>query len=84
MSDHNNAAIPEPSPTPGKTDIWPLVLEDIKARVEAGKSKYGTVLQSHNGRDALMDAYQEAIDLVLYLRQAIEERCNIGFVDDES
>ena len=68
-----NSAKREPAPQPGKVDIWPLVLEDIKARVEAGKSKYGTVLQSHNGRDALMDAYQEAIDLVLYLRQRIEE-----------
>jgi hypothetical protein len=69
-----NAAAPEPHPAPGKVDIWPLVLDDIKARVEAGQAKYGTVLQSRNGRDALMDAYQEAIDLVLYLRQLIEER----------
>jgi hypothetical protein len=67
-----NAATPES--TPGKTDIWPLVLADIEARVEAGQAKYGPVLQSHNGHDALMDAYQEAIDLVLYLRQLIEER----------
>lgn len=31
-------------------------------------------LQAHNGRDPLVDAYQEALDLVVYLRQAIEER----------
>lgn len=70
----NKSAIPEPMPQKGKVDIWPLVVEDIKARVEAGRAKYGTVLQSNNGRDALMDAYQEAIDLVMYLRQEIEER----------
>lgn len=29
---------------------------------------------AHNGRDALVDAYQEALDLTMYLRQAIEER----------
>lgn len=69
----NRAAIHEPNPVPGSRDIYPLVLEDIKARVEAGKQKYGTVLQANNGRDALMDAYQEAIDLVMYLRQKIEE-----------
>jgi hypothetical protein len=68
------AATPQPNPTKGKVDIFPLVLEDIAARKEAGESKYGTVLQSHNGRDPLWDAYQEAIDLVMYLRQAIEER----------
>jgi hypothetical protein len=31
---------------------------------------------TNNGRDSLMDAYQEALDLVMYLRQAIEERNN--------
>lgn len=38
-----------------------------------GLKKYGTVLQPNNGRDALVDAYQEALDLVVYLRQRIEE-----------
>jgi len=70
----SEAATNEPSPSPGQTDIWPLVLRDIKARVDMGIGKYDTVLQSNNGRDSLMDAYQEAIDLVMYLRQAIEER----------
>jgi len=50
------------------------VLADIQARVEAGEAKYGTKLMTHNGRDPLWDAYQEAIDLVMYLRQAILER----------
>lgn len=64
----------EPLPVMGKIDIAPLVLADVAARVEMGKRKYGTRLQAHNERDALMDAYQEAIDLVMYLRQAIAER----------
>lgn len=72
----NKAATYQPDPLRGKLDIWPLVMSDIEARVEAGKEKYGTVLQSHNGRDPLWDAYQEAIDLVLYLRQAIAEKEN--------
>lgn len=61
-------------PQPGQDDVWPYVLDDIRQRVEFGREKYGTVLQTHNGRDALWDAYQEAIDLVMYLRQAILER----------
>jgi hypothetical protein len=44
------------------------------ARDHVGRARYGTPLQAHNGRDALVDAYQEALDLVVYLRQAIEER----------
>jgi hypothetical protein len=39
-----------------------------------GVKKYGTVLHPFNGRDALRDAYEEAMDLCVYLRQAIEER----------
>ena len=69
-----DSATREPAPTPGKVDIGILVLTDINARIDMGYREYGTLLQSHNGRDALMDAYQEAIDLVMYLRQAIEER----------
>jgi hypothetical protein len=65
---------PQPQPQDGKHDIWPLVMEDIQDKVESGKAKYGVVLRSHNGRDALLDAYQEAIDLVFYLRQCIAER----------
>jgi hypothetical protein len=43
--------------------------------------KYGTPLQTNNGRDALMDAYQEACDMVMYLRQAIAERDEKEIVD---
>jgi hypothetical protein len=54
--------------------VWDLVLADISARDQAGLAKYKTRLMPHNGRDALIDAYQEALDLVVYLRQAIFER----------
>lgn len=69
-----NADIPQPPPVHGRQDILPLVLKDLQDRAIYGKQQYGTYLQSHNGRDALMDAYQEALDLVMYLRQALEER----------
>jgi hypothetical protein len=52
------------------------VLSDIKQRAEKGMETYGEELKAHNGRDALIDAYQEALDLCLYLRQVIEERDN--------
>jgi hypothetical protein len=31
-------------------------------------------LQAHNGRDALLDAFEEAVDLATYLAQVIIER----------
>lgn len=55
-------------------DIWQMVLIDMEARRVLGIHKYGTAVYSNNGRDALMDAYEEALDMCVYLRQAIEER----------
>ena len=54
--------------------VWDLVVLDMKARDAEGRRKYGVPLQPHNGRDVLVDAYQEALDLCVYLRQAIFER----------
>ncbi len=70
----NKAVDYQPAPKRGDVNIVDLVLQDIQSRADNGKEKYGTYLQANNGRDALWDAYQEAIDLVMYLRQEIEER----------
>lgn len=54
------------------------VKEDIVERNAAGISKYGIALQPFNGRDALQDAYEEVLDLIVYLRQRIyEEQYNV-------
>lgn len=55
-------------------DVWLLVLKDMEERRLHGIEKYGVPVQPYNGRDPLVDAYQEALDLCVYLRQAIEER----------
>jgi hypothetical protein len=67
----------QPPPKPedvSKPAVWPLVIVDMCERDRVGRARYGTPLQPHNGRDALKDAYQEALDLAAYLRQAIYER----------
>lgn len=64
----------EPPPQQGTTDVADYVLKDIAERVDAGEQKYGTKLQTFNGRDALWDLYQELIDSVMYTRQLILER----------
>lgn len=56
------------------TDIQSLVLADINHRRELGIQRYGTALQPENGRDMLRDAYEEALDLAIYLRGVIAER----------
>ena len=64
---------------PTKNDkpcIQDLVIADIEARKQVGIERYGTVLQPFNGRSALLDAYQEALDLCQYLRQMLYETEN--------
>ena len=64
-------------PMPTKNDSTPivdLVVTDIINRKQEGIKRYGTPLQANNGRDALLDAYEEALDLAIYLRQVIEEQ----------
>lgn len=71
MSNNTEQPIPVPNDS---VPIWELVIADMKDRDSIGRQRYGTPLQANNGRDALLDAYQEALDLVVYLRQEIEER----------
>ena len=64
-------------PKPIKNDnpaVWDLVLKDIKERDKFGFKKYGKRLQPFNGRNVLFDLYQELLDAVVYIRQAIYER----------
>lgn len=65
----------QPPPRPsGSPAVWDLVMQDFRSRDASGFLKYGTRLQANNGRDALKDAYEEALDLTVYLRQALYER----------
>jgi len=50
-------------------DVWPWLEQRLQQRVDEGYAKYGTPLETHNGRDALWDAWAEAADLVQYLTQ---------------
>jgi len=54
--------------------IWDLVVKDMQERDRLGVNQYGTHLQPFNGRDPLIDAYQETLDLAVYLRQEIYQR----------
>ncbi len=64
----------QPNPHGKSKPILGMVLADLTNRALEGKEKYGEPLKAGNGRNALWDAYQEALDLSMYLRQAIEEQ----------
>lgn len=65
----------QPMPIPNDTPaIQDLVIADMQERKRVGMERYNTLLQVFNGRDSLVDAYEEALDLATYLRQLIAER----------
>lgn len=55
-------------------EILNQTINDMRQRDNIGLSRYGCRLRPHNGRDALIDAYQESLDLAVYLKQQIMER----------
>lgn len=77
------ATATQPDPTGDGAPVLPWVREriqsagliaDLEARALLGMERYGTPLRAHNGRDALADLYQEALDAVMYAAQwAMEE-----------
>jgi hypothetical protein len=76
---------PQPPPKPGTEDVLPRALQhldwakgykayellrhDLVVRAEKGLVKYHVRLQANNGRSAMVDAFQEAQDAVMYLGQ---------------
>lgn len=64
----------QPPPKHAKGDMWAEVIKDMEQRRLVGIERYGTPLQPFNGRDALIDLYQELLDAAVYVRQLIAER----------
>ena len=57
-------------------DIAKLVQQDIEARAQLGERKYGGRLEvgsRNNMTSPLQNAYEEALDLAMYLKQELEE-----------
>lgn len=64
----------EPAPKPSEHPaVWGLVIKDMQDRDHFGAQKYGQRLKPHDGRNTLVDAYQEVLDLAVYLRKKIYE-----------
>lgn len=85
-----DAAAPQPTPTGDGIDVAVVaaeklkalglneIAEDIEARIRLGERKYGTRLKAFNGREPLMDLYQEVLDGINYSQQ-----CTIEGFDPE-
>lgn len=58
---------------PNEFELKQLIIDDMKERDAIGRKRYGVPLTSGNGRDALVDAYQEALDFAVYLMAWLDE-----------
>lgn len=58
----------------GEAPDWDRLIEAMRERDRIGAERYGVRLAPNNGRDALVDALQEALDLCAYLAQHNQER----------
>jgi len=68
----------QPLPTPGRENVQDALIEDIAARRRLGVQRYGSPLQTFNGRDALRDLQEELLDAATYVKQARMERDELG------
>lgn len=68
-----NAPQPAPITDDAGPEVWPALLAEVtlspelralcEERDAMGRAKYGTPLRVNNGREPLVDALQEALDL---------------------
>ncbi len=63
----------QPQPHGTGQPVGERLIELIQERTKLGIQKYGEPLTTHNGRDSMLDALQESIDLNQYLMKALME-----------
>lgn len=61
-------------PQANEVDTWDYVIADILERNEMGREKYGVTLKPNTKEDMLQHAYEEALDLTVYLKTEILKR----------
>jgi hypothetical protein len=71
---HTDSTQPKPVRSEMSESVTDAVVADMVKRRETGVKKYSVELLTFNGRDALLEAYQESLDLTMYLKQALMER----------
>lgn len=52
-------------------DVQSQVIADIESRRQVGIERYGQGLRPFNGRDTLLDVYEESLDKTIYLRSLV-------------
>jgi len=60
-----------------KTPVWAYVVEDMLQRNEVGAAKYNRYLMADCPDNMLQHAYEEALDLAVYLKTQLLKEQNV-------
>lgn len=77
MGDVRDPARDQPLPTPGQTNVQEALAAALLERMQYGIEKYGSPLETFNGRDPIRDVWEELVDALTYMTQVRLERGDI-------
>jgi hypothetical protein len=63
----------QPLPKPGQQCVQDLIIEEMQESKRVGMERYGSTLQTFNGRRTIQDVAEEVRDLHVYLKQVEAE-----------
>lgn len=77
MSGKRDARRDQPLPAKGEINVQQALAKALLERMNYGISKYGSPLETFNGRDVLRDVWEELLDALTYMTQMRIERGDV-------
>lgn len=77
MADKRDPKRDQPLPKPGELNVQEVLSKAVLERMRYGIDKYGSPLETFNGRDPIRDVWEELLDALTYMTQIRLERGDI-------
>ena len=74
MGDKRDPKRDQQLPTPGELNVQEVLSKAVLERMQYGIDKYGSPLETFNGRDPIRDVWEELVDALTYMTQIRLER----------
>ncbi|QJD53997.1 hypothetical protein SEA_GALACTICA_50 [Streptomyces phage Galactica] len=77
MGDKRDPKRDQPLPQPGQLNVQQVLAKALVERMQYGIDKYGSPLETFNGRDPIRDVWEELLDALTYMTQVRLERGDV-------
>jgi hypothetical protein len=77
MGDKRDPKRDQPLPEPGQLNVQEVLSKALLERMQYGIDKYGSPLETFNGRDPVRDVWEELLDALTYMTQVRLERGDV-------